>query len=40
MQLWTDLLLGSPYGLSSLAVIIVVIAIGGYIGWYLNKKSK
>jgi LPXTG-motif cell wall-anchored protein len=40
MELWTDLLLGSPYGLSSLIVIIGVIAIGGYLGWFFVKKSK
>ncbi|MGB5621956.1 MAG: DUF3149 domain-containing protein [Gammaproteobacteria bacterium] len=40
MELWTDLLFGSAYGLSSLIVIIAVIVIGGYLGWFFIKRSK
>jgi hypothetical protein len=40
MELWTDLLFGSAYGLSSLIVILVVIAIGAYLGWFFVKRSK
>lgn len=40
MELWTDLLLGSDYGLASLIVILVVIGIGAYLGWFFVKRSK
>ena len=40
MELWTDLLFGNPYGLASLAVIAGVIAIGGYLAWFLIRRSR
>ena len=39
MQALTDFLT-TDYGLMSLAVILVVFVIGGYIGWYVNKHIK
>ena len=39
MQAWKDFLT-TDYGLMSAAVIFVVFAIGGYIGWYVSKHIK
>lgn len=40
MTRWTDLLFNSPYGLGSLVVILAVLAIGGYLAWFLVTRSR
>ena len=40
MTQWTDLLLGSPYGLGSLIVIVTTLAIGGFLAWLLITRSR
>ncbi len=39
MQAWIDFFT-TDYGLMSLAVILFVLVMGGYIGWYVNKHVK
>jgi len=40
MTKWTDLLLDSPYGLGSLIVIVAMLAIGGFLAWFLITRSR
>lgn len=40
MTTWTDLLLGSPYGLGSVIVIVTMLAIGGFLAWFLISRSR
>ncbi len=35
----TDLLLGTPYGLGALVVILVMLGIGGYLAWFFITRS-
>jgi hypothetical protein len=40
MTQWTDLLLGSAYGLGSLIVIVAMLGIGGFLAWFLITRSR
>ncbi len=40
MTTWTDLLLGSSYGLGSLIVLVTMLAIGGFLAWFLITRSR
>ena len=40
MTQWTDLLFNSPYGLGSLIVIVAMLAIGGFLAWFLITRSR
>lgn len=40
MTTWTDLLFNSPYGLGSLIVIVAMLAIGGFLAWFLVTRSR
>lgn len=39
MQAWIDFFT-TDYGLMSLGVIMFVLVMGSYIGWYVNKHVK
>ena len=39
MQAWIEFFT-TDYGLMSLVVIVSMLGIGGYIGWYVNKHVK
>lgn len=40
MDLWVELLLGNPFGLSSLIVLLVMLGIGGFLAWFLVTRSR
>ena len=40
MTQWTDLLLGSAYGLGSLIVIVAMLGVGGFLAWFLITRSR
>lgn len=39
MELWGELLFGNPYGLSSVLVILSVLAIGVWLAWFFISRS-
>lgn len=40
MDQWVELLLGNPFGLSSLIVLLVMLGIGGFLAWFLVTRSR